>query len=444
MSKQTGKTQETKKANPAAVAALKAQLGGQLVGHHIKTGDLSPDLLGEKPVNYVFASNGIFRVVKNEIGIFSTKEADLPKDFDIPGLQPVEEGPELLIPKIPFKYWLQILSWYKDVHTKDATEASVLFFWNHNQVQLPVKYETGREVKGVTEDGQLIIYCPEQKNSSALSNFGADGMVNWLRENTTPLCETHSHHTMGAFWSSTDNANENMTQFYGVYGKIKTDEPAFLFRFVSGNHKIDIDPSILFDYPTVKTTVEMKTTTTTEFVGAEGLDIEFETKTEEEDHSDVFEDVYTGPWPDVQYPEDWFAQHTKNYATSVYPKGPANKNYSYDKKTGPASETSHWDHYDDYYGLYGYDGYGGAQRSPHSTSAQTSKSKKKDLKNASDDVSETVETSSSVVEILATQVIDQLGADEIKQLIEELCEFGYDYIITDIVKEQGGYKYGYI
>lgn len=181
----------TAKANPAAIEALKAQLAGQLVGHHI--GPQAPEVYDAKPTNIVYASNGIFRVIKTPIAIFKTKLGAVESNVNIPGNSPMEEGIDLLIPKIPFKYWLQVLSYYKDVHTKDKTEASVVFFWNHNNVDIPTEYESGRPIKGLTIDGQLIIYCPEQKNSSGLSDFTADTMVPWLRERTTPLLETHSH-----------------------------------------------------------------------------------------------------------------------------------------------------------------------------------------------------------------------------------------------------------
>ena len=62
---------------------------------------------------------------------------------------------------------------------------------------------------------------------------------------------------MDAFFSGTDDANENMTQFYGVWGRVADEQPRWAFRYVVGKSKIQCDPSILIDWPiaTVKETI---------------------------------------------------------------------------------------------------------------------------------------------------------------------------------------------
>lgn len=138
----------------------------------------------DKNVTYVTASNGLFKIVKTPVALFTVQIAK--NETAIPGLPPMEEGVELLIPKIPFKKILQALSFYIDINAKDKTEASVLFFWNNRNVALP-------DVPGLTQEGQLVTYCPTQKNSGALSDFTMDTTVPWLRENCALLLETHSH-----------------------------------------------------------------------------------------------------------------------------------------------------------------------------------------------------------------------------------------------------------
>lgn len=181
-----------------ALAALRAQLGQKAAGYHFHKGPEMYEVYAEKGVNFVVAKNGMFRVTATRIGIFASKVGDAPKANAIPGLADLKEGVTLTIPKIPFLHWLQVLTFYRDVHKQDGTEASVLFFWNHNNVAIPKHYSAaeGQEapkVHGVMENGQLIVYCPKQRNSSGLSEFGMDTMVPWLRQHTTPLCETHSH-----------------------------------------------------------------------------------------------------------------------------------------------------------------------------------------------------------------------------------------------------------
>jgi hypothetical protein len=288
--------------------ALRAQMAAQMAGYHFHKGEHMAAEYRKKPVNFVTAKNGIFRVTANAIGVFASRLGSAPTTA-IPGLTDLKEGVTLLVPKIPFKYWLKILSFYRDVHKQDTTEASVLYFWNHDAIEIPRNFEgangqPGRAIHGIYEDGPLVVYCPEQENSAGLSEFHMDGMVNWLRQFCTPLCETHSHHTMGAFWSSTDNANENMTQFYGVYGLILQKQPAFLFRYVHGADKKDISIWELFEKPITRVSAQIE---------LDGLVIDVPHA------ADTFE--YNGPWPNIDYPDDWMGQHKKRYTT------PANNQY---------------------------------------------------------------------------------------------------------------------
>jgi hypothetical protein len=444
------KKEETKPADGAAkaasLAALKAQLAGQLVGHHFGA-PTNPEAYN-KPTNIVTAENGVFRVVKTPIAIFKTQLAETTKvgktgtaTHKIPGTAPMTEGVELSVPKIPFKYWLQVFNFYKDVDTKDKTEASVLFFWNTNDEDLPDEYTDGSKVKGLTIDGKLIIYCPRQKNSAGLSEFGHDGMVEYLRKHTTPLLETHSHHTMNAYFSGTDDANENMNQFYAVYGKIQSAEPAFAFRFCSGEHKIECDPTVLFDFPQIKKTTRV----VQEFVGVEGVEPNVEEK--------VVTENYKGPWPVVAYPEDWMEQHSKSTVT-VRDYG-----YNYGKSGGGAGSKSpstggHWDNYYDDYDYYDQYGYGaspgsyghasGGRGSEDKNHSGSNASKNNALKKTSEtDATETIEVGETKVEIYATEIANTFSETEVKELVTELCEYGYDHVLLDIIKEGTGYDNGY-
>lgn len=279
---------------------LLKQIAMQTTGFHV--GPQEPEVYGQKPTNIVFAENGTYRVVKTPVGIFKSQIGEYKKEIDVPGVEAVSPDPELLIPKIPFKYIQMILSFYRDVNTKDGTEASVLFFWNHNNVALPTHYADGSEVKGLLVDGQLVIYCPKQKNSAGLSEFHMDAVVAHLRKDLALLMETHSHNTMDAFFSGTDDANENATQFYAVWGRVTSKEPAFAFRYVCGETKQPIDPSVLIDWPMARTV----TTKTTYVAGQEPI-------VEEE----VVEERLKGPFEQIDYPEDWMPQHTKAYVAPV-------------------------------------------------------------------------------------------------------------------------------
>jgi hypothetical protein len=407
-------------ANLDLTAMLAAQTQGRFFGPQ------APEAY-DKPTNIVVAGNGIFRVVKTPVALFKAKISDIPAGSRIPGLQDMQEGPELLIPKIPLKYLIMVLTFYKDVYAKDKTEASALFFWNHNEEELPKVYTDNTEVKGLIEDGQLIIYCPQQKNSGSLSEFGEDGMVNYLREHCTPLCETHSHHTMDAFWSGTDNANENMTQFYGVWGKILNDEPKFLFRWVCGDKKIDIDPSVLFDIPQI----EIKTTVTTT-VPVEGFEPTVEEKVEYK--------AFKGPWQRIEAPEDWMGQHRKSWTGYTYKGGKTGGTQT--PSGGGRAYDYGYDEYYDGYGAYGYGGYrtGGGHTDKDSTYDAVSKAAKKNLGTESE-VSDETRTSVDLF-IDKAMAEDKSVADieeTVRVLVEELIDLGYDHIISDTIQENSGY-----
>lgn len=128
---------------------------------------------------------------------------------------------------------------------------------------------------------------------------------------------------MSAFFSGTDDANENMTQFYGVWGRVADEKPQWAFRYVVGKSKIQCDPSILIDWP--KATVKETIISTKEvlFQGDTSvLDIEMPEEglrqvsapTEKE----VEQNLIKGPFKAVAYPADWMTQHTANTFTSRY------------------------------------------------------------------------------------------------------------------------------
>ena len=138
----------------------------------------------EKSVAYVTAANGLFKVTKTPIGLFKEQLEEF--KTEVIGLPKMEIGVELAIPKIPMRKLIEALSYYRDINTKDRTEASVLFFWNYKNLPLP-------EIPGLSAEGQLVTYCPTQVNSAALSDFTMDLNVACMRTNLALLLETHSH-----------------------------------------------------------------------------------------------------------------------------------------------------------------------------------------------------------------------------------------------------------
>lgn len=321
---------------------LQKLIASQLVGAINLTPDQTNPVY-EKEITYVTAANGLFKVTRTNAAIFKKKI----NEFKVPlnHLLSMEEGFELLIPKIPMKYLIQVLSYYRKINEMDKTEASVLFFWNQtDDLDFTGVLSEAKDLPGLTVDGRLLIYCPKQVNSAALSDFEADLWVQWFRSNTTCFLETHSHNTMNAFWSATDDANENMNQFYLVWGKVTNTEPEFCLRYSFDKEKYDIDdiPFEIFEWPKTLFTEETKTKTskivskkvqfdgllngiaTPEIIGEinDGqISLVTESEPEEEITTTVISQPYRGPFDMIDFPEDWLTQHKKSFTAAVsYPR----------------------------------------------------------------------------------------------------------------------------
>ena len=170
---------------------------------------------------------------------------------------------------------------------------------------------------------------------------------------------------MNAFFSGTDNANENMTQFYGVWGKVTDGHPAFSFRYVIGKSKIECDPSVLIDWPKMTTeTVTKKHNRVTLSGDFSLLDIDLPEGTngnsvsvdqDEVETTSSFESLVPGPFAMVEYPADWMAQHSTSkfrYSSPSYVYGKTAGAGAGAKNYGRNVETEDWD---DWGKDYGYD-----------------------------------------------------------------------------------------
>lgn len=298
----------------------------------------------KKPMNIVTARNGVFQVHKTPVATFVHCKTPFKPEDELVHLPEMKEDVILHADKIPFRYLVEILSFYRDVHKKDKTEAATLIFWNENDVELPTHYpdNPSKPIKGLTQDGKLIIYCPEQINTGGDTNFKDDTFVTWLRANTARYVELHSHHTMNAFWSPTDNANENATQFYFVWGRIFDDQPVYKFRYVNGkDRKIDIDADLVFDFPKVEVETQFREIKNTTAYDPDGI-IGNLIATESDDIVNTTKEtiLFQGPYLDRPYPSDWMEQHS-------VPRGSFLKGQH-------GRQGARGDYLDDYWGEYYY------------------------------------------------------------------------------------------
>ena len=61
------------------------------------------------------------------------------------------------------------------------------------------------------------------------------------------VIDLHSHGRMEAFFSSTDDADEQGFRLYVVIGNVDTDSPTIVARVGVYGHHMSIDPSVIFD-----------------------------------------------------------------------------------------------------------------------------------------------------------------------------------------------------
>ncbi|KLA07030.1 hypothetical protein B4086_5506 [Bacillus cereus] len=243
--------------------------------------------------------DGIYRSLFNGVTVLTHQAMKYPVKQKM-GAGDGKVGIEMKIPKIPFKYWLMTLDFYKEIYARYRTEASVFFYWNLKDEEIPQNLY--REHKdGILMDGKLLVYCPKQRNTGVLSSFGQDKLLQWLEKHWQCIIETHSHHVMDAFFSSTDDRNEMKPRCYGVFARINTED-AFLTRFCAEGKHYFIEPTDVFEIP--KRFKEVTTVVQTKYTYDFGTG-EAEEYNNKEADSTVKTEI-TGVWDNNRtFPESW-------------------------------------------------------------------------------------------------------------------------------------------
>jgi PRTRC genetic system protein A len=179
----------------------------------------------KKPITYCITEKGMFQVRKNRIGTFTAKI----EKFDSFPKGEMEEQMEFFLPKIPLDLLHKTVGFFKEVNKKHSTEAHVQFLYD-------------------TEKKEYSIFVPEQDVSSASVKYENDETDKILKDpNMVLVLDIHSHNTMGAFFSGTDDKDEKRDQCYGVIGHVDRDLPEMKFRFACGGQHVNIAMEQIFD-----------------------------------------------------------------------------------------------------------------------------------------------------------------------------------------------------
>lgn len=131
--------------------------------------------------------------------------------------------------KIPKELLKEIVSTFNRVVKQSGNEAAAQIY---------------RERTG---DRKYSIYYPQQKISKANVIYRDDPNPPLMRINKELIMELHSHNTMGAFWSGTDDANEKECGFYMVIGRFDTERAQYLCRVKYGSTYINFPAHEIFD-----------------------------------------------------------------------------------------------------------------------------------------------------------------------------------------------------
>lgn len=197
---------------------LKLNLQKLLVGHFIES---IPDDCNKK-VSYVWDGSGVWEVRRLPLGTFTT----CVHKFETTGLKSsLEAGWELNVPKIPATFLDVTLSFFRQIYKQHSSEVFLQYFYD-------------------TEKKEYTIYCPKQVVGPGSVNYTRDAE---FEKGKILVFEIHSHGSMGAFFSGTDDADEKDDRFFGVIGNVKNYYPDMKIRLSVGGRKVEIEVEDIFD-----------------------------------------------------------------------------------------------------------------------------------------------------------------------------------------------------
>ena len=156
--------------------------------------------------------------------------------------------------KIPVEMLNQIIAFFKAVmkgidlgtgsgvantNVAMANRATTSYTANGN-------YEAMIHVLWNKETQEYRLAVPTQRVSKGAVSYDRDHIM----EGDEIILDIHSHNTMGAFFSGTDN-NDDKSGFYlsGVAGQLDKAKPAFVWRFNNGAEKIEVTADDIFLNP---------------------------------------------------------------------------------------------------------------------------------------------------------------------------------------------------
>jgi PRTRC genetic system protein A len=178
-----------------------------------------------KVISYLPARDGkVYEIRKNALGKFITPVVGCEL------LSDVKAGfiPAFGIPRIPMDLIMKIITFFR-YFTQYGGDNEVLvnIYWD-------------------SQGNKFIVDTPEQLVSKISVHSSAN--PDYQNERYIHFMDIHSHNSMRAFFSHTDDNDEKATRLYTVIGRLDKYFPEIKTRISNGGKFHEIDPSEVFEY----------------------------------------------------------------------------------------------------------------------------------------------------------------------------------------------------
>ncbi len=199
----------------------------------IKKGDAIP----QDDFALFLTADGVYKKQKNMLGYGMAKVDE--KYLEAVGLEKVGPAFTYTAPQIPKELWDKVVQFFVKIYDMHKTEAAALILYNPE-----------------TQDWDILV--PNQKVNSAHASYDLSEIIATDERLSTGgfnvVGTTHSHGSMGAFWSATDDADE--LKFDGIHitvGKVNsTVEYAASVVFGGVRFKMKISDLVAMEEPVLE------------------------------------------------------------------------------------------------------------------------------------------------------------------------------------------------
>lgn len=195
-------------------------LTANLVQYHVYRGGDVPPFTGA--YDYVLAGDGLYKRARNALMYAVIRVAPA----TVAGLPPLGQHYRLID-----EAWFSVASYLPGE-----------LLWHIYRDALALANGSGNLEKMYhlhVEGNRSWASIPEQKMSHSKVTYNAG-------HDDTVLCDLHSHHNMEAFFSHTDDRDEQGFRFYAVIGTLK-ESPRLRLRLGIYGDRVEISPRRLFD-----------------------------------------------------------------------------------------------------------------------------------------------------------------------------------------------------